>query len=344
MRNDKELLLTESGSHLYGTNGPESDYDFKVLVLPSFDQLLLGHKVQNYKVKPCGAQESMKAGEEETEYVPLQVFMNEFFNGQTYALELAFAVLGDNFKTSTESPVTRTVLKELMQELVDKFLTRNVSKMVGYAVSQSQVYGVKTERYETLRKAVEYLTNCMSSPHFTADTRLSEVDDLFRDSMLELRHVTMEKVEVSAKGSNLVDALVVVGKKFPVTTTLRTMHQSLSKLLESYGDRVKKFEGKSVDWKALHHAVRVTEQALELSREGKLYLPRRNAEFLRAVKVGELELEEVQAYLTKVFNELDEAVDNSVLPERTPELEEEFEQFKLKWLYCLYTAFGNKLF
>jgi hypothetical protein len=128
----------------------------------------------------------------------------------------------------------------------------------------------------------------------------------------------------------------VCGKKFPLTNTWGTMVRSLRKSLLTYGERVKKFDGEGVDWKALSHAIRITEQVIELSRCGIIKFPRPNAVFLKAVKEGRIPLDEATDYLTQCFNEVDLAVENSVLKERTPELEEEFEDFKLRLLRDLY--------
>src|SRR6478609_1788353 len=110
MKVDKELVFMTipTGSRLYGTDTPESDYDFKAIVLPALDDLLLNKKLTNRKEKPegHGPQDKMTAGGTETEYLPLQVFLDDFFSGQTYALEIAFAV-SQGFHTSYDwSPST----------------------------------------------------------------------------------------------------------------------------------------------------------------------------------------------------------------------------------------------
>lgn len=99
---------------------------------------------------------------------------------------------------------------------------------------------------------------------------------------------------------------------------------------------MKEFSGEGVDWKALSHAVRITEQVLELCSTGKMTFPRPNADFLRDMKNGKMTLEEATDYLNIQFVKVDDAVANSVLRTRTPELDEEFEKWKVKELSALY--------
>lgn len=81
------------GSGLYGTKTPTSDRDVKHVVLPELNDLLLGKKVTN-TVKKTNKLANTKNTEDDVdeEFIPLQVFAQDFMMGQTYAIELAFAV------------------------------------------------------------------------------------------------------------------------------------------------------------------------------------------------------------------------------------------------------------
>lgn len=335
MKANKEnnLFRVLTGSRLYGTSTEKSDFDYKAVVLPPLDELLLNYRVTNRKEKPEGtkAGDKMQAGETETEYLPLQVFMDDFFSGQTYALEIAFAVKQNLHEVPLDASMSQ--MRNMMTEMIDRFLTSNVKKMVGYAVSQSQMYGLKTERYSTLKKAVEILSGHVA--YFSADEVLGDADStLF--ALLELKHVKSVMIENARGGSELAPAIDVVGKKYPYTNKIRTVLDSLLILLDGYGARVAQFDGEGVDWKALSHAIRITEQVVELSTTGKLEFPRPNSDYLRKVKNGEVALDDATNYLQEVFDKVDDAVKHSKLRDRTPELEAEFKQWKLKQLYSLY--------
>jgi hypothetical protein len=258
--------------------------------------------------------------------------VDDLFAGQTYALELLFA-FNQGLAERCNDLVLNNKVTVMMRELQDKFLTSNVKKMVGYAVAQSQLYGLKTERFTTLKKVVEMLHEHLA--FFPATTTLAEEDGL-RDRLLKLPHVKPVMIENSAGGSALAPALDIVGKKFPLTNKVVTLVNSLQGLLDGYGARVASFEGEGVDWKALSHAIRITTQVLELSRTGKLAFPNASASSLRMIKEGQLKLEDATDLLNRMFAQVDEAVANSTLPARTKEMEADFLVWKLKWLKKFY--------
>ena len=330
MKVKPETALFESpfGSHLYGTNGPTSDIDLKVVCLPSLDDLLLNKQLSNRKVKPGGDHEKLAPGDTETEYLPLQVFLDDYFNGQTYAIEVVFAVLQG--KTDANPYHTSWCWR-----LAEDFTTRNIDKMVGYAVAQSRTYGLKTQRYTAMKEVVDAIDVSASKMQLGLETRIKDEPDLLCH-LQSIDHVHPTMIENAMGGSALAPALEVCGKKFPLTNTWGTMVRSLRKSLLTYGERVKKFDGEGVDWKALSHAIRITEQVVELSRIGIIKFPRPNAVFLKAVKEGRIPLNEATDYLTQCFDEVDFAVEKSILHERTPELEQRFQDFKLALLRDLY--------
>ena len=332
--NETMMFRVLVGSRLYGTHTEKSDFDYKVVMLPSLDDLLMGKKLANRKEKPEGsnANSKMQAGEAETEYLPLHVYLDDLYNGQTYALELMFA-FNQGLAERCNDLVLNHQVTVMMRELQDKYLNSNVKKMVGYAVAQSQLYGLKTERFTTLKKVVDLVTEHLA--FFPSNTTLGDETDL-RNRLLTLPHVKPVMIENSMGGSALAPALDVVGKKFPLTNKVVTMLSSLQNLLEGYGDRVASFEGEGVDWKALSHAIRITMQVLELSTTGKLVFPNEEAFTLKAIKEGRMDLSEATYILTGLFNRIDEAVAASTLPTRTPVMDAQFANWKLTWLRRFY--------
>jgi len=331
------LFQVPFGSHLYGTNTPTSDYDYKVVCLPSFEDLLMNKKLTNRVVKPEGwvQGQKMNADEEEREYIPLQVFLDQFFEGQTYAVEMAFAVLSDMHTTlevdhgvlaATAADSIR--IQDWMKELVDRFLTRDVKKMVGYAVSQSQQYGLKTERYNSLVKAKEMIEQRVDNRGME---KLHEKMELVNE-LCQLNHFHHDTIMNANGGTESAAAINVGGKQFPLTTKWRTVYDAITSSITRYGNRVKDHTDQPTDWKALSHAIRIGEQILELLDTGRIAFPRSNAAFLLEVKQGRVPLQDAIDYLTSIFNTLDTATAASNLPDRTPELEDDFYEFKLKLL------------
>lgn len=357
MKVNKEttMLVIPSGSRLYGTFGPQSDFDFKAIVLPGLDDLLLNKKLTNRKEKPegNGPQDKMEAGETETEYLPLQVFFDDFFNGQTYALEVAFAIK-QGLHTSYNPDLTTNLPcqfcfiddMDMAAELIDLFLTKNVKKMMGYAVSQARLYGVKTERYSAVKAAVKILEELYPVSRYVDKQSGTTLESLMQtplvecldkiSSLVELPHVKLVDIETGDGSGNLIKAIDIIGKQYPLTNKIGTIVKSLKIVTDSYGDRVKEFQGQGVDWKALSHAIRIVEQVIELSTLGTITFPRPNADYLRRVKAGEVPLDDALAVMSATFNAAEKAVDASILKDRTPELEKQFNQWKIEKLRLLY--------
>ena len=148
MNNNKVLFTTKYGSHLYGTNTPTSDEDYKHVVLPNLDDLLLGHRVQNEVHKTNNKSHTRNTAEDvDNETIPLQVFARDFLGGQTYALELVYAV----DYTHAGQTIFDTTFWNFCHELRDGFLTSNMTALIGYAVNQASLYSLKGERLNALR-------------------------------------------------------------------------------------------------------------------------------------------------------------------------------------------------
>src|SRR5664279_214291 len=93
------LYQVTYGSKLYGTSTPTSDTDLKSVYLPAIDDLLLGKKLVATKTRvdehgvKVPDKDSMPDRGVENEYIPFQTFVRDFVRGQTYAVEIAWAVM-----------------------------------------------------------------------------------------------------------------------------------------------------------------------------------------------------------------------------------------------------------
>ena len=158
------LYSTLFGSHLYGTNTPTSDLDIKRIVLPSLDDLLLCKRVEN-KVKKTNTAKNTKNSVDDVdqEDIPLQVFVRDFTEGQTYALEIAFSVDGSHAKQSYHGN-QGALFGEMTRQLRSQFLTSNVKAMMGYVFNQANIYSFKGERLNCAREFSELLKTMFTDP------------------------------------------------------------------------------------------------------------------------------------------------------------------------------------
>ena len=334
----KDLLKTPYGSHLYGTNTPTSDLDFKVVYLPDFDDVLLGKKLQTFKLRfdaeglPVSDSMTMPDNGVETEYVPFQTFCRDFLNGQTYALEVAF------------SCVNRMNTAPWLYELIDQFLTCNVSSMAGFAMKQTFDYVHRGVRFEKARKLLEELQLVRGVREATGLTsRLDTPTSFMRDGEVVMTTILDQLAAVcelelgeTFNNGRTMRTLKLNGRDYLETTTLEHLQTAVQKLVDSYGHRSQAAAVAEVDRKSLMHAVRVYGQALELLRTGKLVFPNPEAALLLRVK-GELPLETVKEMLLNLKKQLEEEMARStLLPAKTAEMERSFDAWLVDWLRKLY--------
>ena len=334
----KELFKVTYGSHLYGTSTPTSDLDEKVVYLPALEDVLLGRKLKTFKTrvdadgKPVSDTAQMPDGGVEVEYVPFQTFCRDFLNGQTYALESAFAHLNG------PAPL------EWMRELVEKFTTCNVSSMAGFAMKQTFDYvhrGVRLEKARALLALLDHLQhNRGSFTHVPLDKelRLDHTTDGGQKVLYFLASGAGLELGTTVNNGKEMETLKLNGRDYLETTTVGHLWTAVKKLVDSYGHRTQAAAEMEVDRKSLMHAVRVYQQALELLQTGKMVFPRPNAAELLEVKVSR-PLEEVKQQLLALEKELEAAMETAkVLPSKTPELEAQFEEWlleELRWKYRL---------
>lgn len=333
----KHLLQTVYGSHLYGTNTPTSDRDFKVVYLPDFDDVLLGRRLQTFKMRhdadgmPVADNMPMPDNGVEVEHVPFQTFCRDFMNGQTYALEVAFACM---YKHDTP---------EWLPELVDQFLTCNVSSMAGFAMKQTFDYvhrGVRLEKARALKTALQRAIEDVDMANaLDKGTMLRyRMDTVLEGEKLLHRLAREAELELGTTVNNgkEMETLKLNGRDYLETTDLQQMLTAVNKLVDSYGHRSQAAAEAAVDRKSLMHAVRVYGQAMELLTTGKLVFPNPEAALLLRVK-EELPLEQVKEMLLSLEAQLAEAQAKSdLLPAKTPQMEASFDAWLVDWLRKLY--------
>lgn len=326
----RELFTCQYGSHLYGTNTPTSDVDNKVVYLPGLDDVLLGKKQEIFKVRvdaaggPVPDHAQMPDGGVETEYIPFQRFCRDFLNGQTYALEVAFA----------------TVAKEQhptwVDDLVLQFLTCNVSSMVGFAMKQTFDYvhrGVRLQKAKALLVVVDQLLHDESNgffKRFTGD-RSARLDTFVMGR--KLLHTVAgggrAELGVTVNNGREMETIKLNGREYLETTTLLDFHRTLVKLVDSYGHRSQTAGEQEVDRKSLMHAVRVYEQSLELLLTCKIGFPRQNADELLLIKTV-APLEDVKALLLELEERIEVATrESKLLPEKTEQMQSDFDEWLL---------------
>lgn len=123
-------------------------------------------------------------------------------------------------------------------------------------------------------------------------------------------------VDLPVGDGRVVRHLDLCGRRVPLHATIKAAREMAARLLAEYGARSLGAEqAGGVDWKALSHAVRVGQEALELLQTGRLRFPLSGAGHLLAIKLGQVPYDAVAAEIEDLLGLVEAAIASSILPE-----------------------------
>ena len=345
----KKLFTCFYGSRLYGTQTPTSDIDIKHIVLPDLNDLLLGKKLAN-KVKKTNNEKNTRntVDDVDEEFIPIQVFAQDFYAGQTYALELAFAVDGSHAGQVFPLDSTREQFEEILEfddlypfypfvrELRSKFLTSNIKAMMGYVVNQTNIYSFKGERLNVVRKVKEYLSDiidsygdCTIAQFYSADysDRTFLVDQIASVAREFPKYFKVTEYDIG--DGRMMPCYTLLEKTLPFSSTLKHTYGVVKTLEAKYGSRSNTASESNVDWKAMMHALRIVDEGICLLKTGKIELPLKPdyVKFLLEIKRGEHQLSMVKAELDAKLTSLKELEQTTFLPAASHQLQNELDSW-----------------
>jgi hypothetical protein len=320
------------GSKLYGTSLPTSDIDFKHVVLPDINDLLLGKSVQNRSVKTNNKDGVKNSSEDvDCDFIPIQVFARHFLDGQSYALELAFAI--DGIDAGQEIFDSKFV--EFVHELRDNFLTSNMTALIGYAVNQANIYSNKGERlnilYETETLYNSFDLDSCPDKHQDFFVLAEELQTKY-PKYFRLTEYAVNKTGMMRPCVNLLES------KLPTARTFRENLKTIRSKIEGYGDRAKATAENEVDFKAVSHAIRVIDEGIELLTKKSLTFPfdAGYCNYLLNIKTGNVSREEAFSEVNEKLEKVKNLEMTSTLPKITPQFFKNFEEWLASWMRKFY--------
>ena len=293
------------GSHVYGTSTPESDRDYKSVFVPDGEAILLQRATKVSRNRSTGDPRGRNAPDDvDEEEFSLQGYLKLLCQGQPVALDMLFVPAQHVLEADA-----------LWSELVGqrgRFLSKSIEPFVAYCRAQADKYGIKGSRMAAARDAAETLSRLAAR---RPEARLGDVADAVE--ALVGRHP--EHAEILSIRHPQADAevrhLSVCGRKAPYTLRIDRAAGLYEALWQRYGERSRAaMHNDGVDWKALMHARRVCDQALELLATGEIRFPRENADELLRIRRGERAYPEVAAEIEAGMEALKAALETSPLP------------------------------
>jgi hypothetical protein len=288
------------GSHLYGTNTPKSDMDYKGVFMPTKEAIYLSRVNKSYTFNTKkGSQEKNEADDKDIEMYSLHYFIKLACEGQTVALDMLYAP--DNMLINTS--LTWAAIRQNRE----KFLTKNLKAFIGYARRQAAKYGIKGSRLAACKKVMEIIDG-VNHTKLTQPIMYHVWDQLPEEE--HLHHL--------GENENGVRQYQVCGKIIQEKVSLGNAYEMLKKFHDNYGERARKAEAnEGIDWKAVSHAMRAAFQLKELLTDHTITFPLREAEYLKKIKSGELHfVNQVNPTLETLMDEVEELSKKSDLPEK----------------------------
>lgn len=290
------VVETLFGSHLYGLDTPNSDKDYKGIVLPSSTQILLGKS--NFHVDKStgtGYGKNTKDDIDRTFY-SLSYFIDLASKGETVALDMLHG--------SPDKLIQSSSIWDFLVTNRHKFYTKSMKSYIGYVRKQAAKYGIKGTRISELEKVITFLET------FPSDVPIGTLN--FPDNEFGKW--------VEYKGNNYYE---FAGSKFQDNLKIHYMLDTLKKIYANYGERSKLAkENLGVDWKAVSHCLRAGYQARDIFTKGYFEYPLDETKFLMDVKSGKLDfVSEVEPEIDKITKEALALSDASTLPD---EVDREF--------------------
>lgn len=288
----KTIVRMNFGSRLYGTATPDSDRDYKGIFLPDTRDVLLG-KIPKTFTENTNRDPNQKNSPDDVdlELYSLHYFLELALKGETVALDMLHA---------PQSAVLETSLTwASLASNRERFYTKNLRSLVGYARRQAAKYGVKGGRLADARRVLEILKAAGER------ARVAELE------LPDLEHGCWIEPDGGVRSYQ------ICGKLLQETARAEHYVETMEKFVDEYGHRAKLAErNEGIDWKAISHALRAGYQTFYILTDRGFEYPLPETDYLVKVKRGEVPFAEASAALEELIDRVEELSANSTLPER----------------------------
>lgn len=282
------IFMSFHGSHLYGLDRPESDIDIKAVYAPSKTDLLLGKATKTYNHKNDEL-------DIEIEIKSLPSFLNSAESCDTNCIDLLFSP--DNM-VIIEEPLWKPI-KDNRQLL----LSKTMKGMVGYIKTHTHKYSNKIDRYTEMKELLS------EASRYKDSDLIGVLANNLQNQYKYIKNVTLVTDHEQTY-------LEVCGKKYIHTWSMLELTDALHREINRYGKRTETGVSTGLDTKSLSHALRVLLELKELVTTKHINFPLANAEYVRAVKTGQVtDIDDVMEHIHNLYEECMLLLEGSDLPE-----------------------------
>jgi hypothetical protein len=332
----QKLFSCYYGSRLYGTNTAASDTDIKHIILPELNDLLLANPVKNI-VKKTNMLKNVKnnASNIDEEFITIQKFAKDFLEGQSYALELCFAVDGEN----ANQIIYNDKFRQFCHELQAKYLTSDIDKLISYAKNQALLYSKKEKRLnaaKSLLSILEKFSNENNLNYFHNQLTI-EIEKLKLFQKYNDDEISMSEYDQDGQ-RNMQPCIKLLSRTIPLIKTVAEAKTIIKRIINKYSARATAASKQNIDWKAISHALRLINEGIALLSVHYLTFPydAEYAMFLRNIKAGAYSYDSIKNQILDGLYTLQQLKKQSDLPSLTATLRFEYTCWLTSWLRVFY--------
>lgn len=287
------ILKVRVGSHLYGTNTPESDEDFVGVFVPDTKYLLGLHfdeergDIDRVGEVDLNIVSKDAEGKNTKDAVDFRAYTLEKF--ARLSLENNPNILEILFVNPENIVFANDVGKQLLKWKYE-FLSKNVKhRFLGYAFSQKHKMVIKLENYEKLLEAIDYIDH--------------STDKQF---LLDIEH---HPIFVRKK-----DHVTIGDVNMPITVTIKKAKKMLAARLAKFGSRQELVSKYGYDVKFAMNLIRLLKEGQELLLTGDLKFPLKSRYLLSDIRHGKYSMSEVLSLADVIEKEVEGLYDTTELP------------------------------
>lgn len=305
--NARLLYLTKFGSHLYGTDTPDSDTDYKGIFLPSKKSCFLG-KMPKSITRSTGDPGGKNSKDDvDIQLWSLQYFLELVSKGETNALDLLYSHTNSTCIEFMQCHSSGVDILDVLVNHHELFDIKDCKAYTGYAIGQAKKYGIKGSRLGVVKRIYNWIVSIKDPGWFEERT----LNDLMSNILTNFHHDSY----CFEKEINGARALVLCGKCHLANISATEFINRIKKDYEQYGERARQAENnEGIDWKALSHAVRALHQMIELIDTGKIQYPLKTADTIKKIKAGELDFKTVEDMISQTLSVVDKMLVDIEIP------------------------------
>lgn len=310
---EQTIFRTKFGSDLYGTRTPTSDTDYKSVHISDPKKILLG-TFPGVISKSTGSDNTKNTADDiDDENFSLVKFFNMIKAGDMIAQELLHV------------PAKQLIIYDARWENIvanrHRLVDKNIKGFLGYIRRQTNKYGIKGSRVATARAGSEMFETIGRMQDSALKLKyVKGIRDILNKFISQHEHCQMVMLPATKNSEEMVEYFEILDRKISFNITVKEAYNMVNRIFVEYGARSLAAENnQGVDWKSVYHAVRVSEQAIELLQTGTIEFPRPNAPELLQIKHGEFTFEQIAERLEDNLNLVEQLTQTTNLRDKVDE-------------------------